>query len=1768
MSQEIAEFDIKDRIHTGHGTQVFTAVRREDGRRFIVKVCRNEDDAPHIEDLVKQEFETLSHIDHPGVVKGHTLLPYRGGLALVLEDFGGKSLHRFLHDASVAPALNIRQFLKLAIRLAEALQAVHDARTIHKDINPNNILINPATEAIQLIDFGISSVLPKERQGIANPGALEGTLLYMSPEQTGRMNRSIDYRTDLYSLGATFYEMLTNRPPFDFDDPMEIVHHHIAHEPKPPHALHNGIPYILSTIVLRLMAKAAEDRYQSAAGLRADLEVCQRQFDERGQIEPFPLGEADVSHYFHIPEKLYGREDEIAQLLRAFDRAAAGRIEVMMVSGYSGAGKSALIREVHRPIVRSRGFFISGKFDQLQRGAPFASLHKAFSKLIQQLLTESDEDVSYWRRTLLEALGPNGRLIIENIPEVEYLIGEQPVVAELPPLESQHRFNLVFRRFVRVFCQPEHPVCLFLDDLQWADLETLNWLQDAATDAALGNMFIIGAYRDNEVDSSHPLHVMLDSLREHHAALHELHLEPLDRSTLAQLLADTLSASTEEIQDLADLVQNKTDGNPFFVNQLLETLHRDGAIAYVPETRGWRVDRQAVADAEISDNVIDLMIDRIKQLPNEAQEVLKLAACIGNTFELDTLDRVTKYDRAQVRAHVHTTIREGLVTHERATSATTSTRGTNATTRVYRFLHDRVQQAAHSMVSEQESRATRLRIGRMMRDARTPTAADERLFEIIDHLNAGRSLITDPDERRSLAEFNVWAGIRAKRAAAYVPALAYMEHAWALLPDEVWNEPSKLTLDMLLHRAEIDHLSGNDDDASRLYQKALEHAVDDMDKASVYEKQIHFLTDRARFPEAYDAGRRGAALFGVKLPARFVAPVFALDLLSVKVTLRKRRIEELIDLPTMQDERLVRAVALVSAVLKAAYQCRPELAVHNALKVVKMCLKHGNTADSPIAYLVFGGIFLGGILGDVRSGWSFGRLSLALLEKFDNQQQKAEVNFVNGYFATSWIKPAIEAEEHYRVAYQSGIDTGDIFHASCGCTGIVQGMFMRGAPMNNVLSSIERFMSFLVRMKSKGNIGTLVSARQAIYNLRGETHTPHSFTDHEFDEDAFIAEVDDYSPGQFVQLFYINKMQCLYLWGSYERGVEMAHRSASYLKSSTGMLHSAEHYFFEALLHAAQWQSTRDGERAQAVKIVRRNLKKMTKWETHCTANFEHKRYLLQAELARLEGDNAKASDCYDLAIESATTHGFIQHAAMANEIAGRFYSSIGRRILARFYLANAVGGYRSWGAHGIVDDLPKRFAEVLEGSSIERPNMRMTTLSGTSHTIIERNREVSTSLDLTSVIKSSQVLSGEIQLAQLLIKMMQLVIENAGAQRGVLLLQDRRTLRVQAEHSVESSTAKVLEGTPLEEYPGVAQSIVNYVVRARQNVVLEDAGAHSTFRTDPYVVEHEPRSVLCAPLSNQGQIRGVLYLENNLTVGAFTEDRLEVLKLLSGQIAISIDNALHYEQLEERVAERTVQIERERERSEALLLNILPKQTAEELKIEGRATTRQYHQVSVLFTDFIGFTASVSIMPPEVLIHELDRCFRKFDEVVEVHNQEKIKTIGDSYMCAGGIPVANRTNPIETVLAGLAMQRYSQQFANVRKAKGQPFWTCRIGIHTGPVVAGVVGKKKFAYDIWGDTVNTASRMESSGDVHRVNISGSTYELVRDFFQCTHRGKIHAKGKGEVDMYFVDRILPELSKDEHGEVPNRVFHDRLKALDESPTVGSTTLHAIPTLDPI
>jgi len=1443
----------------------FRRGRSDDGTlpTILLVAPVSEHPVPGILERFEHEYSLRAELDSDWAARPLVLVR-EGRPALILEDPGGEPLDRLL-----GKPMELSQFLRFAVGLATALSKLHQRGLIHKDIKPANILVNSATGAIRLTGFGIASRLPYQRQAPAPPEIIAGTLAYMAPEQTGHMNRSISTRSDLYSCGVTLYQMLTGALPFVAADALGWVHCHVARQPTPP-SDRVPVPELLSSLTMKLLAKNAEDRYQTASGLEADLGRCLAEWQSHGRIDRFPLGTHDSSEQLVVPEKLYGRECEIDTLLAAFDRVVTQRTpELVLVSGYSGVGKSSVVNELHKVLVLPRGLFASGKFDQYKRDIPYTTLAQAFQTLVRQILVKSETEVGQWRHALRETLGPNGQLIVNLIPEVEFIIGKQPPVPDLSPQDAQGRFQLVLRQFIGVFARKEHPLTLFFDDLQWLDAATLTLLADLVTHPEVGYLLLVGAYRDNEVGPSHPLLRTLEVIRKAGAKIQEIVLAPLRLDDIGRLVADALHREQDAVSPLAQLVQEKTGGNPFFVIQFLTALAEEKLLAFDPAAAFWIWDLARIRAKGYTDNVVDLMVDKLKRLSDTTQGAIQQLACLGNVVEIATLTLVHAKSEEEIHAALWEAARTGLILRLEAS---------------YAFLHDRVQEAAYALIPKGERAAAHLRIGRVLA-SRTPTEEiEERVFEIVNQLDYGAELIDSREERERVAELNLMAGKRAKTSTAYAAALNYLSAGRALLGEESWRQRYDLIFSLEYHRAECELLTADLAAAEQRLTMLSQRAGNLTDIADVARLRLTLFTTLDRSDRAVEVCLEYLKQGGVHWSPHPTQTEVRQEYERIWRQLGNRSIEELVDLPLMSDSATRGTLDVLTEVVTPALFTDENLLSLVICRMANLSLEHGNSDGSCFAY-VWLGMILGPHFGDYRAAFRFGRLGHDLVEKRGLHRYQARAYMSFGNLVMPWTRHIQHGRDLVRRAFDAACKIGDLTFAAYSCNNLNTNLLAVGDPLIDVQREAEHGLEFARKARFGLVIDIITTQLRLIQTLRGVTPEFGSFNDEQFDESRFEHHLRSDPRLALPECWYwIRKLQARVYANDHISAIAAASKAQRLLWTSPSFFEVAEYHLYAALARAAQCDTTPTDEQRQHLEAIAVHHQQLAVWAENCPENFANRAALVGAEMARIEGRELDAQRLYEHAIRSARDNGFTQNEALANELAAKFYLARGYETSGYAYLRNARYCYLRWGALGKVRQLDQY-----------HPHLHQEEASASSTTTIGTSLE---QLDLETVMKSSQAVAGEIVLERLIETLMTIAVEHAGAERGLLILPDGNQVRIAAEANTGRHGVEVQLQDASVTGSDLPDSLLQYVIRTQESVILDDASTENLFSQDEYVRQRGPRSVLCLPLVKQVRLVGVLYLENNLAPRVFTPKRLAMLEMLASQAAISLDHARLYADL------------------------------------------------------------------------------------------------------------------------------------------------------------------------------------------------------------------------------------------------------------------------------
>lgn len=1687
----IRNIDHANVIHYGTDSLIIRA--KENGQQTCIKIINDEFPSLELLSQLDNEFEICSKTTSNSIRKAFRKDKQDEHAALVLEYVDGKTLSQYLAEEH----LGFEEQLNIAITIAKALYELQKENIFHGQLHPSNIIIETATQQPRIIDFGHASVGNNfgSSHKFTNEKEIDH-LKYIAPEQTGRVNRPIDNRADLYSFGVILYELFTGQLPFETDEALELIYAHVAKTPDQPRHINKELPQAISDIIMMLLSKNAEDRYQSAFGIKTDLEKCRHQYESKNSIHEFRLATQDFSGKLFIQGKLYGREKEINFLNELFNSCAAGKRAILFLSGYSGSGKSALIESLQKPVSQKKGYFIKGKFDQISSNTPYSAFVQAFNELIQMILTGEDAYRLKWRKKIMDTMGGSVKILTEFIPGIEELTGKLQDISILKGIEAQNRFNYEFARFIKTIAEKEHPLVIFIDDLQWADASSLSLIKLIAENRDIEFVMLIGAYRKNEVNEDHPLLKKINELREDDVVFNEMELDDLSFEDINKLVEEALRTGSTHTAFLSDIIYNKTKGNAFYTWQFLRSIYDERFLWFDFDKQEWQWNADLIMQMNVSGNVVDLMTDYVQKLPAEIVNLLETASTIGNRFDKKTLAVIKEIDGKRLQAQLNIAVSDGLLI---------------ASADEYKFAHDRVQQAVYSLIPQKDKASYHLLNGRRLAAYYTITEQQERIFEIVNQWNLGTALLTDNKELSYVSNLNLQAGKKAMASTAYPQALQYFEKGIIILDEEEWDNQYDFLFELTVNAAEAAYLSGEYGRVDGHVLSITEHSRSLIDSVNGYEIEIKKLIAQNKLIEATKLGLQILNKLGVKLPMEPGKFSVVKDLLLTRWLLRNKTADYFNRLPEMHDEQKKAAMRIMSEISSPAYFAVPNLVPLLVFKMVSMTARYGLSVKSPFSFAAYGFI-LSAHLKQIDKGSAMGEIAVQLARKINADEVMGSIVATSNLFLDHWKKPLSELNNELEKAFKISIEYGNNEWASYAAHNLVYHLFMTGSSLHILAKKAESLDQQIEKFKQDLTLKRLRLFRQAIDNLINENKKPDLLQGTIYNESILDISQATKENEVYFQNLYILKLYLALVFNNSDDAKKHVTNAERFQETVKGTSLNSLFYYLRSLAIADS--SINTTVKRPILRQVKKDIKELKKFEKIAPQYNRQKTLLLQAEYYYLKGEMENAKIFYDKALTAATENGMINDAAFCWERAGQFFLNTKQDMLADFYLQNAYRTYKRWGADAKLKQMEKRYTHFHSGKPI----------IWQKESADDAMHERKTNLDMDTVLKASAAISGEIVLSRLLKKMMQIISESAGAQTGYLIMEKKGERSIEAEIKANQESVKVLQSLPVHRSGLLAESILNYVYQTKETVILDDAMKSQLFGHDEFINRHECKSILCIPLMNMGRVQAVIYLSNDLTYGAFTENRVALLEVLAGQMAISIENALFYNELENKVEERTNELYIEKKKSDDLLLNILPEVVAQELKQTGRTTPRSYEIATVMFTDFENFTVKSERLSPEELVSIIDSCFKKFDEIISRHNIEKIKTIGDAYLCVSGLPDTKDHNAVNVINAAMEiLEVIKEQQMN----SDSGFFDIRIGIHTGPLVAGVVGDKKFAYDIWGDTVNTAARMEQNSESNRINISQSTYQLVKDKFKCSFRGKQPAKNKGLIEMYFVESKIAE-----------------------------------------
>ncbi len=1687
MIQTDKKYEISETIHDGDKSTIYRARHEQSGKDIIIKKGKKAAKAG-----LYNEYNLALELDGENSLVSLTEIDKVP--ALIRPYYLGNPLTQEIENKN----FGLIFFFNICFKVIAELQKLHHLHIIHNDLNPDNILIDHAENNVHIIDFESGTHQQFQQSVYKGASVIEGALQYISPEQTGRMNRVIDYRSDFYSLGVIFYEILSGKKPFENEDALELIHCHIALIPPSLNSIDSQIPKAIAAVVEKLMAKSAEDRYQSLSGLNIDLQLCQKEWISTGTVVPFELGKGDLPLRLNVSQKLIGRKAEIEKIFSLYEEAAAGKKILLGLKGISGLGKTKLIQETAKPLTAHKGTFITGKFDSLHRNIPYYGWSQALNQLADLLFTESDENISLCRKFLNENMQGLEPDILAIAPRWKTLF---PDIAPLPllnPKEQQSRIQFAVSLFLKSVLKITKPILFFVDDWQWADEASIELLRSISGDVSLQKLFLALAYRHNETDRTHPFIQALndievnqkDELADSNLIVDSIELNPLTVADTNEIIAETFSCTTDETKTLGELIYAKTQGNPFFINQLLDYLYAKKHIWLDVTVYSWKWDIASIRELVVTENIATVIIDKINNISPENLEILTFASCLGNEFSLASLRFITKIPEQKLHSLLWEAIKENIIEPlEKDYKFVPDFYEVNKTNIKFKFTHDRIQQALYN------------RTERKMREELHFKAAEfsmanpdeiENIFIAANHLVCSGSLLKTSSYRNQATELLREAGQKAFSSAAYESSFIFLN-----LFEQIAESGKISVIDYCL-LIQAAYLNNNESKAGEYEEKAFAEANGKIDRSEIYEAILKGNIAINKLNDAIVIARKAFEELGFKLPKTKASKWQIIwGAIKIQIAFPNKKIKEITRFPDMTDEAGKELMQLIYTSLEAFYFVERDTYPLLIFKMVNLSVRLGNTPESIIGYGSYG-LILAGVLNKQEGGYTVGKEAMKLFEHFDAPHLVSTAGFVNTTFILHWKESLVSFEKDCLLYYEKGLNTGNLEYAAWNLYTHSNSVYFRGSKLSEMAEMFNNYEKFYLRHHQMNAYGASTVIKKSINKML--LAAPLSLADSDDEQQLFNRE-SKANNTVFSFVYHCMKLFLGVFHLQYAGVLKHAMQNQKDIGNTASLYWQP---YFTALKTVTYINSAFEGamDYKKVKKELKKDRKKLTAAKEFYDGNVGWIVDLIDAEITAYENKSIN-HQLYSQAAAKAENFGF-RFPAILIEL---------MRIQKMKYL-NLDGGRQYW------YDVKGKLSDHEMNSVIYAWELKYPEFKEQKHLNTSLNKgEFSTEqFDARTIIKTTEALSSEIVLDKLIDKMMQFSMENVGARYGCFMVKKDSKYELVSEKFADEYEKQKIRSK------GIPASIFNYVIRTRETLILDCAMDTAPYNNDPIVIAVEEKSVMCVPIISQNTCIALLYLANELSKSIFTEERIGLLKMLAGQMGVSLQNAILYDNMEKLVEKRTEQLAEEMEKTDSLLLNILPKEVATELKTHGKATPKYYQNATVMFCDIIDFTKRAEKLSAVEIINELDLCFKTFDEIIDRYHIEKIKTIGDAYLCVGGVPTENKDHAVNTVFAALEIQQWMKAKFVERTKLGNDYFRLRIGIHSGPVVAGVVGSLKFAYDIWGDTVNTASRMEQNGEGGKVNISDTVYEEVKNKIPCVYRGEIEAKNKGMLKMYFVNDV--------------------------------------------
>lgn len=1432
----------------------FCTAYDKNNEKVILKSIKNN---LHINsEKLHNEYSLLNNCKHENIIKVKALETVENKTFLIREYFDGITLKSFLEEKNSLP-LNL--FLDVSIVLCNALYNLHLKNIIHGNITADSILINKDF-VVKLTGFGFAST--RMENGSLFDGLNENiNNVYHSPEQTGRIDNIVTCSTDIYSLGMVFYYLLTGKSLYEGANDSSLSYSIVTKGLKSVHLINSTIPKVLSLIIDKMINKDKKNRYSNILSVIMDLIKVRKNNSIDFKLDTLQ----DILEFNHL-NTLFGREEEYELFNNYLTKLNSNKSCFISILGDSGIGKSTFINHVLKEKKDNFSYIVRIKLDEFKQNSSYEILYIALRNLTKQIITTDRRKIEKWKNKIENELKEKVVLLFSIIPELQYIVGRKESCDIILDNDYKAQLDAVLIRFLQLFSKDEKPLCIYIDDVQWADHVTLKWIESVVIN--LKNVLVITSHREDEVNDSDPFYILLKKLNSIDISIDSLKIEPMNQESIKNFISSAIEL--EQIDEISSIIFNKTRGNSLFVKQYIKELQIKNAIYFDSNKLKWFSNLEKIGSMRISDNVFDMLSNQIKDFSSNIQYLLNIASCIGNEFSKEILEKIYN-DKFTFQDTLDSAIQKEWLIYLHTDYKIDS---------VCCFSHDRMKEVVYTSINEAEKATIHLKIAQTL-------YADLNKDNLILCVNSfNLALLKIPkNEISNISNLNLEAAYYSKKNGDFVNALHYVKTAM----DIILNfEVEKNFIEVLKLRAECEHLCHNNKEAIHYYELALSKSQTIEEKGLIYELLINFYTDCTQFKEAYEIGRKATRLFGMSLPKEFNKFIFIKNFLSLKYKLRSYTIENILEIEVAKDEEIKLFIRILSALLKVSYQIRPELSVEISMKLINLCLKKGITSESVVGFMVFGVIFQGGVLSNHNIGYEYSKLCFKMLEKFNNTTQHSEVQFVCGYFATSWKNPASYTEKLWQKSYENGLEIGDWFHLSCSAVGIVQSMFMRGESLDNILEKIDYFEVMLKSIGMSEQLGAILSVKYAILNLKEETNSILSFSTNTFDEESYVKTLEEYNSPHFALNYFLNKMITLYFHKKYEEALKISNDGKKFTHFAKGMLHNTEYEFYRALIYAKLINKSNFLKRTLLLREIISIKNKFKFWAKSSPENFLARQKILESEIYRIRNNFASSIKCFDEALEITTIYGQNNLKVIIYNIISKMYKNKSQKKVFLLYESSIKVSSSKW-----------IYNKVIKINDCF-------------------NKKNDENLNLQTLTKSAEIIVKEHNLEELLKKLIQLIINNASAQSGALLLKHDDDFLIQAQSSVDKEDIYVLQAQKFENSNSIVKSVVNYVINSNETLVLDNLQENTIFNKDSDVLNRGVKSVLCAPLKLLGELKGIIYLENNLISGVFTYEKVELLKHLSGQIAISIENAQIYNKLEEKVEERTRDLDYKNEKLES----------------------------------------------------------------------------------------------------------------------------------------------------------------------------------------------------------------------------------------------------------